>query len=83
MATEAKAAASAKKRTALILAQFDTAADVVHAAEKVRDTVEDMRGKVDEMVASMKSRGMGSSGNGPASASLAEIDSNEAPAAGV
>src|SRR5438552_5184553 len=37
MATEAKAAASAKKRTALILAQFDTAADVVHAAEKVRD----------------------------------------------
>jgi gas vesicle protein len=27
---------------------------------KLRDTVEDMRGKVDEMVASLKSRGVGS-----------------------
>jgi len=50
---------------------------------KVRDTVEDMRGKVDEIVASMKSRGMGSAGNGPAADSLAAIDSNEAPAAGI
>jgi len=50
---------------------------------KLRDTVEDMRGKVDEIVASMKSRGMGSSGNGPNSPDLAELDPNEVPAAGV
>jgi hypothetical protein len=36
MATEKKPAA-AKKRATLILAQFDTAADIMHAAEKVRD----------------------------------------------
>ena len=47
---------------------------------KLRDTVEEMRGKVDEMVASLKSRG--ESGES-ASAALAGNGANEASAAGI
>lgn len=51
---------------------------------KVRDTVEDMRGKVDEMVASLKTRGGGAreAGAGPAAGGTAG-GADEAPAAGV
>jgi hypothetical protein len=37
MSEQQKKAVVEKRRTALILAEFDTTADVVHAAEKVRD----------------------------------------------
>src|SRR5687768_14462491 len=48
--------------------------------EKLRDTVEDMRGKVDEMVTSLKSRGTGS---GAASSALPDAGADEATATGV
>jgi hypothetical protein len=37
MSDKPKSARAAKKRTSLVLAEFDTTHDVVHAAEKVRD----------------------------------------------
>lgn len=50
---------------------------------KMRETVEEMRGKVDEMVASLKSRGdRGGGGELPASA-LAGIGANDTPPAGI
>jgi gas vesicle protein len=50
---------------------------------KLRDTVEEMRGKVDEMIASLKSRGEGSGSGEPASAALAGNGANEVPPAGL
>jgi gas vesicle protein len=50
---------------------------------KLRDTVEEMRGKVDEMVASLKSRGERGGSDETASAALPGIGANEAPPAGV
>ena len=50
---------------------------------KLRDTVEEMRGKVDEMVASLKSRGESAAGTEPASAAPAGDSTHEAPPAGV
>jgi gas vesicle protein len=47
---------------------------------KLRDTVEDLRGKVDEMVASMKARGGGS---GAGSTTLPGGGQEESSAAGV
>ncbi len=37
MSDKPKSAPAGKKRTSLVLAEFDTTHDVVHAAEKVRD----------------------------------------------
>lgn len=50
---------------------------------KMRDAVEEMRGKVDEMVASLKSRAEGSASGELGPAALAGGDANEAPPAGV
>jgi gas vesicle protein len=50
---------------------------------KLRDTVEEMRGKVDEMVASLKSRGERGESGESASAALAGNGANEASAAGI
>jgi gas vesicle protein len=50
---------------------------------KLRDTVEEMRGKVDEMVASLKSRGEGSAIGDPGSPALAGNGAHEAPPAEV
>jgi len=47
---------------------------------KLRDTVEELRGKVDEMVDSLRSRGGGGSETG--TAALAGSGSQETPAAG-
>ena len=48
--------------------------------EKLRDTVEDLRGKVDEMVISLKSRG---SGGSTASSALPDVTADETTATGV
>jgi gas vesicle protein len=58
----------------------DTADDLL---VKLRDTVEEMRGKVDEMVASLKSRGVDGAGGESGSAALAGEGAEEAPAAGI
>jgi gas vesicle protein len=50
---------------------------------KLRDTVEEMRGKVDEMVASLKARGEGSATGDPGAPALAGNGAHEAPPAGV
>ena len=50
---------------------------------KLRDTVEEMRGKVDEMVASLKARGERGGNGESATAALAGNGANEATSAGV
>jgi gas vesicle protein len=50
---------------------------------KVRDAVEEMRGKVDQMVATLKSRAEGNAGGELGPAALAGSDANEAPPAGI
>jgi gas vesicle protein len=48
--------------------------------EKLRDTVEELRGKVDEMVTSLKARG---SGNSATSSALPDASADESTATGV
>jgi gas vesicle protein len=59
-----------------------TADDVL---DKLRDTVEELRGKVDEMVTSLKARGGSPEGelSGGSSAALGDAGADEASATGV